>query len=166
MASSEDERPLTIPRFVFLNSTSHFYVSLTTASHTTSEIIKVYVAKERKLYNRYRSLLCQKCPFFDKCLNNPFKEGESHEVNLEEEGVTTFEQFVLWIYNQPLIAINSWALATAYILADTLMMESFKNSLVDKAKIVFRCHSFHTDGLGQLSKRALSESPMGNCFWA
>jgi hypothetical protein len=78
-------------------------------------------------------LSVKSCPFFEKCLRDTFHEGSTREVSLEEEHVTAFDQFVLWIYNQPLTMEHTWALAVTYTLADQFLMEALKNAVVDRA---------------------------------
>lgn len=110
------------------------YAHLTAPSHSTSEIIKVFVGEERKLYNLHRSLLCQECPFFEKCLNNDFKEGRTREVSLENKDVDAFDQLVIWIYSKQLPTLEFGMLAETYELAEEFCMEAFKNDIVDEVK--------------------------------
>lgn len=126
----------------------------------------MFVGNERKLYNLHESLLCQKCPFFEKCLNGPFEESSAREVNLKEEDPNTFDQFVLWIYDQPLTVEVSQGLARTYIMADKFLMEGFKNAVVDRAKNVSWRDRRPMYGLIELCGNGLSQSAMGKYFWA
>lgn len=130
-------------------------------------IVKIYVGKERKLYNVHWSLLSHKCSFFEECLNHPVKEGQIREFTLEEENVAAFDQFLLWIYNEPLTAENDdCVIALTYMLADKFVMEAFKNAVVDRARAVLQISYFIADDLIKLCENGLSGSPLAKYFWA
>jgi BTB/POZ domain len=138
---------------------------LTASSHSTSGIVKVFVGWNRKCYYLHRSLLCERSPFFDKCLNNPLKESVTGEVHLEEVNTVVFDQFVLWIYDQPLGMGGRNAAATPYVLADRFLTESFKNALLDRARVLFSKQRIDPGGLLHLCKNGLSQSSMAKYMW-
>lgn len=65
--------------------------SLIPHSHAGSETVKVFVGKERKLYNFHKTLLTSRCPFFAKFLNPSSAEGGSNAVELEDESTEAFD---------------------------------------------------------------------------
>jgi BTB/POZ domain len=120
-----------ISRFVVSNSVDCL---LTLLSYVKSKIIKVFVGKERILYNLHKTLLCDECPFFERCLNSGFKESRTGEVILTEDSVKAFDRFVEWVYNHKLHAEDeNFPLAETYTLADKSGMEALKNVIVDAA---------------------------------
>lgn len=76
-----------------------------------------------------------------------------------------FDQFVLWVYDQPLTSINDVDLALTYILADKFLVEDLMNAVVDRAKVVFRYHKVGLGGLIELYKSHLSERPLTKLYW-
>ena len=140
-------------------------ISLTTYSHVKSYIVKVYVGQRREVYNLHSSLLCQKCPYFEKCLKSSCKEAINLEVGFEEESVEAFNQFVLWVYNQPLTVVHDIDVALTYILADKFLDENFKNAVVDQAKVAIGLQVMSGGGLIELYKSGLSERPLTKLYW-
>jgi len=88
------------------------------------------------------------------------------EINLDEEDVVAFEQFIAWICNEKLTVESSLGLAMTYILADKFLMEALKNAVVEKAKLVFCKAMISADGLVELCRNGLSQSLLGRYFWA
>jgi hypothetical protein len=78
--------------------------------------------------------------------------------------VTAFDQFVFWIYNQPLTVERTWVLAVTYTLADRFLMEGFKNAVVDRAMLEFQKSKIHVEGVLELCKNNLSRSALGRYF--
>lgn len=101
-----------------------------------SDIVKVFVGQERKLYQLHKTLLCAKYPYFQKCLGSSFEEGCKGEVVLEEENPCLFDNLVLWLYSQPLTkeAFDEAVGVRTYLLADRFCMEGFKNYIVDRIR--------------------------------
>ena len=93
----------------------------------------------------HKDLLVQKCPFFENCLQQSFKEGQENEVYLPDESPESFNYFVTWIYSDSVDGIyrhgssetdlafrhNSLAIRT-YVLADKLCAAAFQNALMDR----------------------------------
>lgn len=108
-------------------------MSLTYDSYAGSDIVRVFVGKERKLYNFHKDLLTSRCPFFEKCLTPWFPEGVSNTVMLEDDNIQAFDHFFNWIYAHSLEVDIKLPFAPVYILADKFCMAEFKNAIVDAA---------------------------------
>lgn len=60
-----------------------------------SETITIFVGKERKLYRLHKTLLCAKCPYFQRSPATNVEESCTREVILQEEGVVPSDSFAL-----------------------------------------------------------------------
>jgi hypothetical protein len=77
----------------------------------------------------------ERCPFFEKCLKNSYKEGQENQVYLAEESLAVFDRFVAFIYHnrvdKKMTSPDNSLLVRTFVLADKFCMPGFQNALVD-----------------------------------
>ena len=83
----------------------------------------------------HKDLLVEKCPFFERCLKDSYKEGRESQVYLAEESPTVFDRFVTFIYHnrvdKKMTSPDNSVLVWTFVLADKFCMPEFQNALVD-----------------------------------
>lgn len=79
---------------MFFNSLS----KLTPHRALGSDIVTIYVGKERTKFSLHRQLLCSKVPYFDKAFNGGFAEASKQEMHLPEDSAKAFVMFTAWLY--------------------------------------------------------------------
>lgn len=121
--------------------------------------MKIFVGKNRKLYNIHKTLLTSHCPFFAKCLNPSFPEGRSNEIGLEDENIETFDHFFQWIYSQEVRTDTNFRFGAFYVLADKFCMEALKNNIVDALITYCKKHPVPFEEVDPLMNHNLSNSP-------
>jgi hypothetical protein len=62
--------------------------------------VDIYVGKENKHYLLPKLLLCHYSPFFDKCFNGLFKEGQTQKLELPDDKVEFFELLVEYMLHE------------------------------------------------------------------
>jgi hypothetical protein len=77
----------------------------------------------------------EKCPFFEKCLKNSYKEGQEYQVYLADESPAIFDRFVTFVYynrvDKKMTAPDNSLLIRTFALADKFCMPTFQNALID-----------------------------------
>jgi hypothetical protein len=87
------------------------------------------------VYSFHKDILVERCPFFEKCLKNSYKEGQENQVYLVEESPAVFDRFVAFIYHnrvdEKMTSPDNSLLVRTFALADKFCMPGFQNALVD-----------------------------------
>jgi hypothetical protein len=77
----------------------------------------------------------ERCPFFEKCLKDSYKEGQENQVCLAEESPAVFDRFATFIYHnrvdKKMTSPDNSLLVRTFVLADKFCMPGFQNALVD-----------------------------------
>jgi len=80
-------------------------------------------------------MLVERCPFFEKCLKDSYKEGQENQVYLAEESPAVFDRFATFIYHnrvdKKMTSPDNSLLLRTFVLADKFCMPGFQNALVD-----------------------------------
>jgi BTB/POZ domain len=133
---------------------------------SSSEIVKVYVGNERKLYNLHKNVLCRESPFFQGCLKGEFPEGRTNEVTLNDDNPDAFDLFIGWIYTHEIAppADKKIKFDEVYVLADKFSMEAFKNAITDSAQIYFQANFIEQNAVITLHSCGYSDSSLMKYF--
>lgn len=102
----------------------------------------VYVGKDRAKFNIHKALLCEVSPYFEAACNGRFKEAHEGSMELPEDDVDAFENFVQWMYGTPvsteILFIN---IVEIFALAEKLCVTRLKNDVVDA--LIHKIHTEH-----------------------
>jgi BTB/POZ domain len=131
-------------------------------SFATSPIVTVLVGPKRKVYSFHKDLLVERCPFFEKCLKDSYKEGRENQVYLAEESPAVFDRFATFIYHNRVDEIvtfpdNSLAVR-AFALADKFCMPRFQNALIDAIACFHKKHTVFVPDLDFINDHVLLNS--------
>jgi hypothetical protein len=112
------------------------------------------------VYPLHRDLLCERCPYFETCLDGPFKETKDEKVSLKDASPDAFDKVLRWIYggmvSRPQDDEDFMSWINAYILADRLRMEELKNSIVTKLCRYSSKYLTTTSGIMTLAENGLA----------
>lgn len=104
--------------------------------------VDIYVGQDKKHYPLPKLLLCYYSPYFDRCFNGNFKEGESQKLELPEDEVADFELLI------------------EHLLTGSISMETIKATT--KSWNLERCIGFlsYTDKylLGEVASNVIMDS--------
>jgi len=125
-------------------------------------MVTVFVGAKRKAYSLHKDLLVERCPFFEKCLKDSYKEGRENQVYLVEESPAVFDRFVTFIYHNHVDKIvtspdNSLAVR-AFVLADKFCMAKFQNALIDAIACFYETYDVSVPDLDFINGHVLSNS--------
>ena len=103
-----------------------------------NDIVHVKVGPEKRLFNIHKELLCDVSDYFAAALKGNFKETQDQVIELEEEDVSLFERFQLWLYSRSLLSDEetvkgiSWqALIELYLFGEVRHIPDLRNAAVD-----------------------------------
>lgn len=100
-----------------------------------SEIVHVFVGKDRKKFAVHKKLICSVSDFFDKAFNGGFKEARENSMNLDEDDPLTFAVFLEWLYTTECVFDmehrDVTRATTIYSFADKIRCNTFKNFAMD-----------------------------------
>ncbi|KAK5942547.1 hypothetical protein PMZ80_005112 [Knufia obscura] len=122
------------------------------AQYSQSGITTIVVGPEKKLFYVHTNLLRQKSEAFRAALSgkrNKGSDGES-EIVLEDEDPDVVETIIDWIYHGTLPKLTTTKLnfslcLLCYKFAETRMMYSLKNTIVDLLRKDYVQHSYITE---------------------
>ncbi|KAJ9603688.1 hypothetical protein H2200_011874 [Cladophialophora chaetospira] len=104
-------------------------------NYAASPMVKVLVGKNKVLYHVYKEKLVSSCQFFEKCLSVGMKESHTDEIELPEERCGTFNQFVCYLYEGRVRAIEGNASLgdniEAWLMAGKYAMTEWQNAIVN-----------------------------------
>ncbi|KIW69085.1 hypothetical protein PV04_04982 [Phialophora macrospora] len=113
-----------------------------------SDIISVFVGKQKVEFGIYKGILVAKSPFFEKWFGVGVKETNENVVNLLEDEPSAFEVVVEWVYaNQVRAGKLTLTLVKAYVLAEKLCMPDLQNGIADSIRLRRRVpRPYHASG--------------------
>jgi hypothetical protein len=108
--------------------------------------VDIFVGPPKKHYLLPRLLLCYYSPFFEKCFNGPFKEGQTQKLELLEDRVEFFEIMIEFMLHGKVENVGS---LHKFNLNSTVMED--KNEFIEFIKYNDKY------GLGEISDEAQQE---------
>ena len=123
------------------------------------------------MYTAHKDALFR-IPWFERCLNSGFQEGDTNIIEMPEESVAAVEQILHYAYRGNLQQVNvapgdhvAYAafiktLVDTYILADKWCMEELGNDLVDQLRLAYQDWQVHWCHVTQLRESGLIDSQM------
>jgi BTB/POZ domain len=104
----------------------------------------------------------ERCPFFEKCLKNSYKEGQENQVYLAEESPAVFDRFVAFIYHnrvdKKMTSPDNSLLVRTFVLADKFCMPGFQNALVDAIACFYKTREVSAPDLAFVNDHVPSNS--------
>jgi len=108
--------------------------------------VDIKVGPEKRLFKLHKQLLCDASPYFEAALNGQFKESNDQTIEMQDEAVSMFERFQLWIYSGNIRGIRetlkdiSWEiLVKLYIFGEARQMPLLQNHAVQS--LIFKSHN-------------------------
>lgn len=114
------------------------------------------------MYSFHKDLLVERCPFFEKCLKDSYKEGRENQVYLAEESPAVFDRFATFIYHNRVDKIvtspDNSLVVRAFVLADKFCMPRFQNALIDAMACFYETNAVSVPDLDFINGHVLSNS--------
>ncbi|KAF7863072.1 hypothetical protein EAF04_007155 [Stromatinia cepivora] len=103
------------------------------AKHGT-QMVDIYVGKEKQLFRIYKDLLCNKIEFFDKMFNGNFKEATENTAILPEDDPEAFDMLMCWAAYGTIRSLrheNFQKTLNLWILVEKLCLGSLQDHVMD-----------------------------------
>ncbi|TVY35863.1 Kelch repeat and BTB domain-containing protein [Lachnellula occidentalis] len=118
-----------------------------------TEIVELFIGKEKKLLRVHKALLCQKVPYFAKMFQGGFKEAAENSATFPDDSEESFGLLIEWVYTgkvRPLAEISidkvlaaNWSMINFYTLAEKICLTNLKDQILD-------CHRLYQTGRNEL----------------
>ena len=102
------------------------------------EIVEVKVGSglKKKTFKVHRGILCYYSAYFEAALKGKFAEAKTGVIELEEEDVTIFEHFIVWLYSRRFKRSsddqeNFYVICKLWLFGDRRQIPLLSNTMID-----------------------------------
>ena len=108
-----------------------------------TEMVDLYVGKEKKPYYIHKKLLCDSIPYFQKMVSSGMKESRENSAKFPEDSVRSFEALRTWVYrgsvppledtinSADIMISTNWSPRSFYTLADKFCLFDLCDEIID-----------------------------------